>query len=78
MLINSGATSLESEVGRSESSQGQLTAAIAALSCQISALSAPDRVAEQAARLGLQPAQRVYYVQSGAPVTEGETTVAGR
>jgi cell division protein FtsL len=78
MLVSSGATQVESEVGRMENKQAQLSAAIAALSSQISALSAPDRVAEQADRLGLQPADKVHYVQSGTAGTEGDTTVAGR
>jgi cell division protein FtsL len=78
MLLNSGVTEVESQVGRMESTQAQLSASIAALSSQISALSAPDRVAEQAVQLGLQPADKVHYLQGGAAGTEGDTTVAGR
>jgi cell division protein FtsL len=78
MLLASGSTRVESQVGRTEAKQAQLSATIAALSSQISALSAPDRVAEQATRLGLQPADKVHYVQSGLAGTEGGSTVAGR
>jgi cell division protein FtsL len=78
MILNSGVTEVESQVGRMESAQTQLSASIAALSSQISALSAPDRVAEQAAQLGLQPADKVHYLQGGTAGTEGDTTVARR
>ena len=78
MLLTSGATQVESQVGRMENDQAHLSATIAALSSQISALSAPDRVAEQAIQLGLQPAEKVHYVQSGTAETEGDTTVADR
>jgi anti-sigma factor RsiW len=78
MLLTSGATQVESQVGRMENDQAHLSATIAALSSQISALSAPDRVAEQAVQLGLQPAETVHYVQSGTAETEGDTTVADR
>jgi cell division protein FtsL len=78
MLLTSGATGVESQVGRTESSQARLSAEIAALSSQISALSAPDRLVEQATQLGLQPADKVHYVQSGMAGTEVDTTVAGR
>jgi hypothetical protein len=78
MLLTSGATQVESQVGRTENDQAHLSAAIAALSSQISALSAPDRVAEQAIQLGLQPAEKVHYVQGGTAETEGDTTVADR
>ena len=78
MLLTSGATQVESQVGRMENDQAHLSATIAALSSQISALSAPDRVAEQAIQLGLQPAEKVHYVESGTAETEGDTTVADR
>jgi len=78
MLLSSRATDVESQVGRMESTEAQLSASMAALDSQISALSAPDRVAEQATKLGLQPAEQVHYVQSGPAGTEGDTTVAGR
>jgi cell division protein FtsL len=78
MLLASGATDLESQVGRLENEQAQLTATIAGLSSQISALSAPERVAEQATQLGLLPADTVHYVQSGTEGTEVDITVAGR
>lgn len=78
MLLSSRAAGVETQVGRMENTEAQLSASVAALSSQISALSAPDRVAEQAAQLGLQPAGQVHYVQSGPAGTEGDTTVAGR
>jgi cell division protein FtsL len=78
MLVSSRATDVESQVGRMENREAQLSASIEAVSSQISALSAPDRVAEQATRLGLQPAEQVHYVQNGSAGTEGNTTVAGR
>jgi cell division protein FtsL len=78
MLLSSRATDVESQVGRVENTEAQLSASIAALDSQISALSAPERVAEQATQLGLQPAEQVHYVQSGPAGTEGDTTVAGR
>jgi cell division protein FtsL len=78
MLLSSGATGIESEVGRMETQQAELAADLAALSSQVSALSAPDRIAGQAAKLGLQPAEKVHYVLDGTVGTEGDTTVAGR
>jgi cell division protein FtsL len=78
MLVATAATDVESQVGRMENTQTQLAATIAALSSQISALSAPDRVAEQATQLGLLPAEKVRYLQSGTGEMEGDTTVAGR
>jgi cell division protein FtsL len=80
VLINSAATGVESAVGRMETQQKELAAGTAALSARISALSSPDRVAEQAAQLGLGPAQSVHYVGTGTgtAATEGDTTVAGR
>ena len=78
-LLAGQVTDVETQVGRMENRQAQLAATIAVLSSQISALSAPDRVAEQAVQLGLQPADRVHYVESGGMEgTEGDTTVAGR
>lgn len=80
VLINSAATGLEKEVGQLERQQSSLAADAAALSAQISALSSPERVSEQAARLGLGPAQSVHYLEleTGVAATEGDTTVAGR
>lgn len=80
VLINSAATGLETEVGRMEMQQKALAADTAALSAQISALASPERVSEQAARLGLGPAQSVQYfeLETGVAATEGDTTVAGR
>ncbi len=80
MLIRSAATGVESEVGKLESQQKELAAATSALSAQISALASPDRVAGQAAQLGLGPAQSVHYMEAGlgSATTEGDTTVAGR
>ena len=80
VLINSAATGLESEVGRLEAQQHELAASTTALAAQISSLSSPERVAEQAARLGLGPAQSVEYVDidTETAATEADTTVAGR
>jgi cell division protein FtsL len=84
MLLAGQVTDVETQVGRMESRQAQLTTTIAVLSSQISALSAPDRVAEQAAQLGLRPAEKIHYVENGGVQgggmegTEGDTTVAGR
>lgn len=80
VLVNSAVTGTESEVGQMEAMQRDLVAATTALSSQISALSSPERVAEQANRLGLGPAQSVRYLDLGTETAamEGETTVAGR
>lgn len=80
MLVRSAATGLESTIGQLESQQTELAAANSALSAQISALSSPERVAEQAARLGLGPAAQVHYVEAepGTVTSEGDPTVPGR
>jgi cell division protein FtsL len=80
VLLSSAATDLEVQVGRLEAEQKDLAAAEATLSAQISGLSSPERIAEEADRLGLQPASSVHYVEIEARsnVAEGETTVAGR
>lgn len=78
MLLSGRATAAESQVGHMQNTEAELSASIAALSSQIAALSAPDRVAEQAAQLGLQPVERVYYLESGSAGTEADTTVANR
>lgn len=80
VLVSSAATGMEARVGQLESLEQELATATSALSAQISALSSPDRVAEQAAELGLGPARSVHYVQlgGGTVAMEGDTTVAGR
>lgn len=80
VVVSSAARGMEAKVGQLESLEQELATATSALSAQISALSSPSRVAEQAAELGLGPAQSVHYVQveSGSAVTEGATTVTGR
>jgi cell division protein FtsL len=78
MLLSSSAMDTESQVGRLENTQGKLASSIAALDSQVSALSAPDRVAEQATTLGLEPAEGVQYLQADTGETEGDLTVAGR
>lgn len=78
MLLSSRTTEMESQVGYLENNEAQLSASVAALTSQIAALSAPERVAEQASQLGMQPAERVYYMESAQLETEGDTTVAGR
>ncbi|MGI5940114.1 MAG: hypothetical protein ACOX8V_05450 [Thermoleophilia bacterium] len=66
MLVSSAATGLESQTGRLQEQQEELAAAASALSAQVSALSAPERIAEQAAVLGLAPAVTVRYVDAEA------------
>ena len=80
VLVSSAATGLEARAGQLESQKQELTAATSALFAQVSTLSSPERVAEQAAELGLVPAVSVYYMQvgRGAVALEGDTTVAGR
>ena len=80
MLIHSASTGVESTIGQLESQQKELAAANSALSAQISALSSPERVAEQANRLGLGPAFSVYYVEAGVETAapEGEPSTTGR
>jgi cell division protein FtsL len=86
VLVSSAATGLEAEVGRLEVQESELAAANSALYAQISTLASPDRVVEQAVKLGLGPAQSVHYLEvdgdlqtsSGSAVAEGDTTLAGR
>ena len=80
VLVNSAATGVESRVGQLEKQQTGLATATSALAVQISTLSSPGRVTEQAARLGLGPAQSVRYLEAGTETaaSEGDTTVAGR
>jgi cell division protein FtsL len=80
VLLSSAATDVEAAVGKVEAQQRELTAAGMTLSAQISGLSSPDRIAEEANKLGLQPAASVHYLQvdPGTDAAEGATTVAGR
>jgi hypothetical protein len=80
IMTSSAVAGLESAVGQAEAQQQQLTADTAALSSQISTLSSPQRVAQEAAQLGLVPANDVSYLSSGEQMlaSEGDTTVAGR
>jgi cell division protein FtsB len=80
IMTSSAVAGMESAVGQAETQQQQLAADTAALSSQISSLSSPQRVAEQAAQLGLGPANEVSYMSSGEQMlaSEGDTTVAGR
>jgi len=80
VLVNSAATGVESAVGQLEAERQGLATAASVLSAQISALSSPDRVTEQAAQLGLGPARSVHYLPAGTEkaASEGDTTVAGR
>ena len=80
VMLNSATTEVESAVGQVEAQQRELATATSAIAAQISTLSAPERVAEQAALLGLVPAADVSYVAAGPGVqdTEGDTEVAGR
>ncbi len=83
MMTSAAVVGVEAAVGQAEALQEQLAAETAALAAQISSLSSPQRVAEEAAQLGLAPAQEVSYVSpelSGGPMlaSEGDTTLAGR
>jgi len=80
MLVSAATTEIESAVGELETRQQEVAAATSSLSAQVSALSSPERVAEQATQLGLVPAQSVHYMQveGGTTAAEGDTTVAGR
>jgi cell division protein FtsB len=83
MMTSAAVAGVEAAVGQAEAQQEQLAAEAAALSAQISSLSSPQRVAEEAALLGLAPAQEVSYVSpelSGGPAlaSEGDTALAGR
>jgi hypothetical protein len=83
VMMSSAVAGVEAAVGQTEAAQEQLAGETAALAAQISALSAPQRVQEQAAQLGLAPAQDVSYLPTdtgiaGMLASEGDTTVAGR
>ncbi len=80
MLVSSAATDLETAAGKLEAQRQGLAEAASAMSAQISSLSSPERVTEQAIQLGLEPAQSVHYLQNeaGTASLEGDTTVAGR
>lgn len=80
VMVKSATTEVETAVGGAETMQNQLAVDTAALAAEISALSSPQRVAEQAARLGLVPATNVSYLAAtpGSKGPEGETEVAGR
>ncbi len=80
MMMSSAVAGVEAAVGQAEAQQEQLAAETAALAAQISSLSSPQRVADEAVQLGLAPASEVSYISSGGPLLAGEsdTTVAGR
>jgi cell division protein FtsL len=80
VMINSSTTDLEAATGRLQSKQTELVRAGADLSAQVAGLSTPQRVAEEATKLGLQPAASVHYLQinAGTAVAEGTATVANR
>jgi cell division protein FtsL len=80
VLLSSAATDVEAAIGRMEAQQRDLTAAETTLSAQISGLSSSERVAQEASKLGLEPAASVHYLQvdAVATVAKGDTTVAGR
>jgi cell division protein FtsB len=65
IMASSVVAGLESAVGQAEAQQQQLAADTAALSSQISSLSSPQRVAQEAAQLGLVPANEISYLPSG-------------
>ena len=70
VLISAAVTGMESEIGRLERQGQDLQARSSSLAAQVSTLSAPDRVAEQAMELGLGPAASVRYLE----VPGGTTT----
>lgn len=80
VMMNSSTTDLEAATGRLQSKQTELVRAGADLSAQVAGLSTPQRVAEVATKLGLQPAASVHYLQinAGMAVAEGTATVANR
>ena len=80
VMIRAATADLESSLGTLQLTEQKLAAANSRLSAQVSALCSPDRLAEQAARLGLVPAQSLGYVELGPEqaAPEGETVVAGR
>jgi outer membrane murein-binding lipoprotein Lpp len=80
ILMSSAVAGLESAVGQAEAQQEQLAADTAALTSQVSSLSSPQRVAQEAAHLGLVPAGDISYLSSGEQMlaSEDDTTVAGR
>ena len=80
VLIGTATTGVESAMGRLESKQEELSALASELAAQVAALSAPDRIAEQAAEMGLVPATTVQYLDAAQDVagTEGDTTAPGR
>lgn len=80
MLVSAAVTEVESRGAKAEAVARQLSADIGALSVTASELSAPERVAEQAKRLGLVPAETVRYVGPDGNAVESETgtVLAGR
>ncbi len=72
VLISAAVTGMESEIGRLERQEQDLQARSSSLAAQVSTLSAPDRVVEQAMELGLGPAVSVRYLE-----VPGGTTTAG-
>lgn len=82
VLVNSSTTDLEAATGRLQTKQQQLTQTGTDLSVQVSSLSSPARIAEEATKLGLRPvaSSSVRYIQLGvgSVVAEGETAVASR
>ena len=79
-MISSAVAGMESAVGQAEAQQQELAADTAALRRRSPRLSSPQRVAEQAAQLGLVPAERCQLRGAGDRMlaSEGDTTVAGR
>lgn len=80
ILLRAATTDLESTLGALQTAEQELTAENSRLSAQVSALCSPERLAEQAERLGLAPAQFLGHLRlEPAEVSaEGETVVAGR
>lgn len=80
ILVRAATTELESTLGTLQTTQEQLAAENSRLSAQVSALCSPDRLTEQAMRLGLVPAQSMDYLrlEPAELHAEGDSIVAGR
>lgn len=80
VLLRAATTDAESAVGKLQARQEQLKAENLALDARASSLRSPQRVSEQAAQLGLGPAQSVHYLELSTAVAALEDTgaTAGR
>lgn len=72
VLLRAATTDAESAIGKLQVKQEQLRAENMALGARISFLRSPLRVSEQAAQLGLGPAQSVHYLELSQTVAAAE------